>query len=254
MKVKSRPRKKYSIKIQIPQTKIYLSAGTKFFGLCFFPPLITQICFFFLSSCRCTLVFLLDGYRSAQTPVATVSSGPRWGRYARECSLLHSVQSSVATWVEPCESSWRRGGGGGGGIQGWLDGFCNLLWESRREKHPVSCCWRKTEWHQRSAGAGTTLARGIGHKCYQAASGDMRTLSPSSPSYHCLLCLGRIKASQRPDVLVLEEQVLGGQWKFTVPSAVLGKSSEVSGDICDPRRGHRQVTGANTSKVPVCKM
>lgn len=64
---------------------------------------------------------------------------------------------------------------------------------------------------QRSAGAGTTLARGIGHKCYQAASGDMRTLSPSSPSYHCLLCLGRIKASQRPDVLVLEEQVLGGQ-------------------------------------------
>lgn len=143
---------------------------------------------------------------------------------------------------------------GWGGIQGWLDGFCNLLWESRREKHPVSCCWRKTEWHQRSAGAGTTLARGIGHKCYQAASGDMRTLSPSSPSYHCLLCLGRIKASQRPDVPVLEEQVLGGQWKFTVPSAVLGKSSEVSGDICDPRRGHRQVTGANTSKVPVCKM
>lgn len=69
--------------------------------------------FFFWSSCRCTLVFLLDGYRSAQTPVATVSSGPRWGRYARECSLLHSVQSSVATWVEPCESSWRRGVGGG---------------------------------------------------------------------------------------------------------------------------------------------
>lgn len=65
----------------------------------------------------------------------------------------------------------------------------------------------KTEWHQRSGGAGPTLARGIGHKCYQAASGDMRTLSPSSPSYHCLLCLGRIKASQPPDVLVLEEQV-----------------------------------------------
>lgn len=145
----------------------------------------------------------------------------------------------------------RRGGGA------FKDGstVSAICCEKADEKNIQSAgCWRKTEWHQRSAGAGTTLARGIGHKCYQAASGDMRTLSPSSPSYHCLLCLGRIKASQRPDVLVLEEQVLGGQWKFTVPWAVLGKSSEVSGDICHPRRGHHQVTGANTSKVPVCKI
>lgn len=77
----------------------------------------------------------------------------------------------------------------------------------KKKNHPVGLRCRKTERHQRSSGAAATLTRGRGHKCYQAASGDMPTLSPSSPSYHCLLCLGRIKAGQRPGVLLLREQV-----------------------------------------------
>lgn len=76
---------------------------------------------------------------------------------------------------------------GAGGIQGWLDSLQSAM-RNRQETFNQLCAEDRMAPAERQPG--TKLARGIGHKCYHPASCDMLTLSPSSRSGHCLLCLG----------------------------------------------------------------
>lgn len=135
-------------------------------------------------------------------------------RQIREGVLIASQRSAersdMGGVVRVCVEEGRvvvvRGRGWGRGRGSFKDGSTTPAICSEKKNIQSNSCWRKTERHQRSASGGTTLARGRGHKCYHAAPGDMPALSSSSLSYHCLLCLGRIKAGQRTDLLLLQEQ------------------------------------------------
>lgn len=83
--------------------------------------------------------------------------------------------------------------GAGGGIQGWLDSLQSAVRNRQETLNQLVCAEDRMAPAERQPG--TKLAGGIGHKCYHQASSEMLTLSPSSRSGHCLLCLGLFMAS-----------------------------------------------------------
>lgn len=100
-----------------------------------------QIFFFF--PFFCAFVFLPDGYRSAQTPVATISSGPdEADMCGSACCFTAFSQAQRYGWSCEFASVLRAG------VRGWLDSFAICC--EKQTRNIQSAGARKTERHQRS--------------------------------------------------------------------------------------------------------